>query len=40
MGTRTGAGTGERTGTRVDIRVEGRESLGTYEVVIEVGQET
>ena len=33
MGTRTGAG----TGTRVYRRAEGRKSLGTLEVVIEVG---
>ena len=32
MGARTGAG----TGTRIEIVVEGRESLGTFEVVIEV----
>ena len=39
MGARTGAGTEagtrERTGTRIEMGVEGRESLGTYEVEIE-----
>ena len=40
MGAGTGAGTGERTGTRVEMRVGGRESPGTYEVVIEVGFKT
>ena len=40
MGTRTGmgAGTGVGTGTRVDLNVEGRYTLGAYEVVIEVGR--
>ena len=36
MGERTGAG----TGTRVDMRVEGRESLGTFEVAVEVDWKT
>ena len=30
-------GTGAGAGTRMEMRVEGRESLGTHEVVIEVG---
>ena len=34
MGARTGAG----TRTRIEMRVEGRESLRTYEGVIEVGR--
>ena len=36
MGARTGAG----TETRMDRRVEGRESLETYKVVIDVGRKT
>ena len=38
MGTRTGMGkkTGAGTRTRVEMRLERRESLGTYQVVIEV----
>ena len=36
MGVRTGVG----TGARIEIRVKRRESLGTYEGVIEVGQKT
>ena len=36
MGVRTGAG----TGTRIEMRVEGRESPRTYEVVLEVGRKT
>ena len=36
MGVRTGAG----TGTTIETRVERRESLGTYEMVIEVGRKT
>ena len=34
MGERTGA----RTGTKIERRVEGRESLGTFIVVVEVGR--
>ena len=36
MGVRTGAG----TGTRIEMKAEERESLGTFEVVKEVGQKT
>ena len=36
VGTRTGA----RAGTRTERRVKGRESLGTFEVVIDVGRKT
>ena len=36
MGPRTGAG----TGTRIERQVEGRDSLETYKVVIEVGRKT
>ena len=35
-----GASKGAGTGTRVEMRVEGRESFGTFEVVIEVGWKT
>ena len=36
MGARTGVG----TGTGIEMSMEGRESLGTYEVVKEVGRKT
>ena len=36
MGARTGVG----TGTRIEVIEEGRESLGTLQVVIEVGRKT
>ena len=36
MGARTGAG----TRSRIDMNVEGKESLGTFKVVIEVGWKT
>ena len=38
MGAGTRAGAGERITTRVQMRVEGREDPGTYEVVVEVGR--
>ena len=40
MGARTEAGTGARTRTRIEMRLERRESLGTYEVVMKVGRKT
>ena len=44
MGARTRAGTGVETGarirSRIDKRVEGRECLGIYELVIRVGRKT
>ena len=42
MSTRTGIGarTGAGTGTRIEIRAEQKVSLGTFEVVIEVGRKT
>ena len=36
MGARTGSG----TGTIIEMRVEGRESSGNFEVVIEMGRKT
>ena len=33
--TRIGAGTGASTGMRIERRVKGRESPGTYEVIVE-----
>ena len=42
MSTRTGIGarTGAETGTRIEMRAEQKVSLGTFEVVIEVGRKT
>ena len=42
MGTKIGMGAKTRAGgagTRIDMKVEGRESLGTYEVVNRGGSE-
>ena len=40
MEAETGMETGKRTGTIIEIRVESRESVGTYDVVIEVVRKT
>ena len=40
IGTRTGMGARTRAGTRIERRGEGKGSLGTYEIVIEVDRET
>ena len=40
MGARAGTGMGARMVTGIEMRVEGKGSLETYEVVIEVGRET
>ena len=38
MGAGPGTGMGEKTGSRIEMRMKGRESSGTYEVVIEVSR--
>ena len=35
-----GAGTVAGSGTKIERRMEGRENLGTYEVIVEVGRKT
>ena len=40
MGTGTGAGTLERMGMSIDMRMEGKESRGTYDVALELGRKT
>ena len=40
IGMGTGAGAGAGVGTRMERRVEGRESLGWYEVTVEMGRKT
>ena len=40
MGTRTGMGMGARINTEIEMKVEGRDSLETFEAVIEVDRKT
>ena len=40
MGAGIGARRGAGTGARIEMRVEGRERLGTYEMVIDAGWKT